>query len=73
MIVWKKDLKALRSKEKFTLHGLGEACDLKHSAISAIEQGRNTNPKIQTLEMIASGLGYDLVIDFKKRKTAPGK
>ncbi|SDX32463.1 Transcriptional regulator, contains XRE-family HTH domain [Tepidimicrobium xylanilyticum] len=52
-------IRLLRKKNGYSLRQFGQMCNLSHSYISDIENGR-TNPSLQTLQIIAENLNTSM-------------
>lgn len=57
-------LRRLRAARGMTLEAVGAAADMSRQAVLAIESGKNSNPKIDTLHRIARALGAELHINL---------
>lgn len=53
-------LQELRNQKGLTQQQLAVAADLSVSAVSQIEQGTNTDPRMKTLKALARALGVTL-------------
>lgn len=62
-------LKQERERQKLTLKEVSERSGIDEAALSRLENGRNTNPKFDTIYRIASALGKVLRWSFQD---APG-
>lgn len=58
-----------RLDSNLTQQELARKCGLKQSNISRLESGRG-NPTIKLLRKVADSLGYDLIVEFRKREPA---
>ncbi len=65
-----KDIGELIKKTRgkaLTLEALGKKIETSKTALSAIENGKRS-VCVNTLRKIADALGYDLIINFKRKK-----
>lgn len=65
-------LRRLRAAKGMSLAEVGAAAEMSRQAVLAIESGKNSNPKIDTLHRIALALGAELQVSIIS-KCAPSR
>ena len=64
------NLKTLREERGLPVRELARRCDVNPSVISRIENGKTLSPRVDTVELLASGLGVE-VEDLIRKPTNP--
>ena len=64
-------LKQIREDQKMTLAELADATGIDQAALSRIENGRNSNPTVDTLFRIASALGKIIYCTCQEAPSQP--